>query len=151
MQFKPIKQKVCYNLFHAKFPSPDDRFCMKQIVEKRYVLFVYIYMSQYIYIYVIQNINLFSTIKTTGFNIQGYADDQQIYRYFKACDQVITLNNRIDNRFKTVQEWMYEYHLQLNPGKTKIMLFAPSAILKEITIHGVQLTKTICTRFVSTT
>ena len=49
--------------------------------------------------------------KKTGFNIQGYADDQQLYRCFESCDQVITLNNIIVNCFKTVQEWMYEYHL----------------------------------------
>ena len=46
---------------------------------------------------------------------------------------------------------MSEYHLQLNPGKTKIILFAPPTILKEISIHGVQLTSDICTRFISTT
>ena len=39
----------------------------------------------------------------------------------------------------------------MNPGKTKIIVFALSAILKEIKIHGEQLTKTKCTRFVSTT
>ena len=51
---------------------------------------------------------MYATIKTTGFSVQGYADDQQIYRCFKACDQVLTLNNKIINCFKTIKEWMSE-------------------------------------------
>ena len=83
--------------------------------------------------------------------MQGYADDQQIYRCFKACDKVLTQNKKIINCFETIKEWMSEYYLQLNPGKTKIILVAPPKILKEISIHGVQLTSDICTRFISTT
>ena len=94
---------------------------------------------------------MYATVKSTGFCIQGYADDQQIYKCFKSCDQVLTLNIKLVNCFKTVQEWMFGYHLQLNPGKTKIIVFAPSKILKEISIHGVQLTNVICCRFISTT
>ena len=95
--------------------------------------------------------SLYATVKATGFCIQGYADDQQIYKCFKTCDQALTLNIKLVNCFQTVQEWMFGYHLQLNPGKTKIIIFAPSKILKEISIHGVQLTNAICTRFISTT
>ena len=55
------------------------------------------------------------------------------------------------NCFKTIHERMSESQLQLNPGKTKIILFAPSKIMNEISIHGVQLTSSICTRLISKT
>ena len=45
---------------------------------------------------------------------------------------------------------MIEYCLQLNPGKTQIMVFAPPRVLNEITINGVFLPGNICVRFVST-
>ena len=46
---------------------------------------------------------------------------------------------------------MVEYCLQLNPGKTQILLVAPVRILKQISIRGVQLSNGTCVRFISTT
>ena len=94
--------------------------------------------------------SLYSAVKRTGFSIQGYADDQQIYQSFKSCDQVNTLCTKVVNCFKTVQEWMLDFHLQLNAGKTKIILLAPPRVLGEISIHGIHLTNSVCVRFVST-
>ena len=49
---------------------------------------------------------------------QGYADDHQVYKTFKPCDQVNVLGIQIVNCARTIQHWMVEYCLQLNPGKT---------------------------------
>ena len=94
--------------------------------------------------------SLYSTIKRTGFCVQGYADDQQIYKSFKPCDQVKILCMDVINCFKTIKNWMLDFHLQLNTGKTKIAVLAPPKVLNEIKIHGVYLTESACIRFVST-
>ena len=82
--------------------------------------------------------SLYSKILRTGFSVQGYADGQQVYKTFKSCDQVDILCMKAVN-----------FHLQLNPGKTKIIVFAPPKILNEISIHCIHLTNTVCVRFVS--
>ena len=43
-----------------------------------------------------------------------------------------------------------DYCLQLNPGKTEIMVLGPSHILKQISIHGTRLPNGTCIRFAST-
>lgn len=93
--------------------------------------------------------SLYSTIKRTGFQAMGYADDQHIYRSFKPCEQALAVNVRVINCFLDIQKWMEDYMLQLNPSKTKIMVLGHQNILKEIKIHGVQLTRLNCIRFVS--
>ena len=94
--------------------------------------------------------SLYNVIKSTGFSVQGYSDDQQVYKTFKACEQAVFLNSCISECFKTIQDWMIKYCLQLNPGKTQIMIFAPPNVLKAISIKGVFLPGGICVRFTST-
>ena len=46
---------------------------------------------------------------------------------------------------------MVEYHLQLNPGKTQILVIASPHVLNKISLGDVQLSNDKCIRFVSTT
>ena len=91
---------------------------------------------------------MYDAIKKTGFNAMGYADDQQVYKSFKPCDQAFAINIRVMNCFQDIQNWMHNFKLQLNPDKTKIIVFGHQNILKDIKIHGVQLTISNCIRFV---
>ena len=83
--------------------------------------------------------SLYLTVKKAGFNIHGYADDQQVYKSFKPCEVVDILNIQIINCFKIIETWMVDFCLHLNPGKTQILLVAPKNILKEINVQGVLL------------
>ena len=94
--------------------------------------------------------SLYGVIKNSSFNVQGYADDQQVYKNFKPCEQALMLNTSVSECFKTIKSWMTEYCLQLNPGKTQIMVLGPPNVLKHISIKGVFLPGNICIRFAST-
>lgn len=94
--------------------------------------------------------SIYGVLKNTGFRIQGYADDHQVYKNFKPCEQAMVLSMQIIDCFKLIHAWMINFSLQLNPGKTQIMVVAPPSVLKEITIHGVMLPGGICVRFKST-
>ena len=95
--------------------------------------------------------SLYNMIKKCGFNVQGYADDHQVYKSFPPKKQAIILVAELKECFQNIQKWMSNYYLQLNPGKTQIMVLGTSRILKLIEIHGIHLTENICIRFVSTT
>ena len=94
--------------------------------------------------------SLYGTIKKQGFNVQGYADDHQVYKTFKPIQQSTVLTVALQNCFSTIQHWMCEYCLQLNPGKTQLIVFGAPNVLKNIHIHGTYLTPGVCVRFVST-
>ena len=74
-----------------------------------------------------------------------------MYRTFRPCDQINVLNVQLVNCFRSIHLWMAEYCLQLNPGKTQILLIAPTNILEQLSIRGAQLSNGTCIRFVSTT
>ena len=93
--------------------------------------------------------SLYKTIEKFGFQVQGYADDHQIYKSFKACDHVDVLTIQIINCFKTIQQWMVHFCLQLNPGKTQLIVVGPPQVLNQLHIGGVILSTDICVRFVS--
>jgi len=95
--------------------------------------------------------SLYLTVKAAGFNIHGYADDQQVYKSFKPYDIVDILNIQIINCFKIIETWMIDYCLHLNPGKTQILLVAPKNILKEINIQGILFHDNTCIRFINST
>ena len=88
--------------------------------------------------------SLYRTIEKSGFNVQGYADDHQVYKTFKPCDQVNVLGIQIVNCARTIQHWMVEYCLQLNPGKTQILIIASPQVLNQLSIGGVQLSNDTC-------
>ena len=75
------------------------------------------------------------------FAIHGFADDHQIYKNFSSPDQYMNLIKDIPDCLDQIKSWMDNHYLQLNPGKTEIIIFGTSKLLSEIKIHGV------CVRF----
>jgi hypothetical protein len=69
----------------------------------------------------------------------------------KLIEQINVLNVQLVNCFRNIQNWKVEYYLQLNPGKTQILLVAPVSFLNQISIRGVQLSNGTCVRFISST
>ena len=95
--------------------------------------------------------SLYLTVKKAGFNIHGYADDQQVYKSFKPSEVVDVFNIQIVNCFKIIETWMVDFCLHLNPGKTQILLVAPKNILKEINVQGILFHDNTCIRFINST
>jgi len=93
--------------------------------------------------------SLYSTVTKYGFLIQGYADDQQVYKSFPPCKQVEILTMKIRDCILLIQQWMTDFYLQLNPDKTQIMVLGPQRVLSKISLHGIQLTNDVCIRFTS--
>ena len=93
--------------------------------------------------------SLYGAIRKCGFQAQGYADDQQVYKCFKPCDEAKILNIQITNCFKVIHDWMTDYCLQLNPSKTQAIIVAPSSVLNQLNIGGIILPGNVCVRFKS--
>ena len=91
--------------------------------------------------------SLYGTIERAGFNVEGYADDHQVYVSFLPAGQSHALTSALQNCFSIIQQWMHKYCLQLNPGKTQLMVIGPPNILRNVQIHGAILTSGICIRF----
>ena len=89
------------------------------------------------------------TIHSIGHSVEGYADDQQIWKEFSTMFQVSALGKNIDMCFSVISSWMNKYFLKLNSDKTKIMVVAPQSVQKDVTIHG-SFINDKCIRFVST-
>ncbi|MCP4493380.1 MAG: hypothetical protein GY820_39650, partial [Gammaproteobacteria bacterium] len=49
--------------------------------------------------------SLYSSIKRFGFSAQGYADDQQIYKTFRAGQQVEILSVQLQDCFRLIEQW----------------------------------------------
>lgn len=95
--------------------------------------------------------SLYNTVKKHGFSIQGYADDQQVYKSFPPNQQIEILAIKIRQCIMLIQKWMTDFCLQLNPSKTQIMVLGPQRILNKISLHGIQLTDSVCVRFTCST
>ena len=93
--------------------------------------------------------SIYNTVKKTGFNIMGYADDHQVYKSFDVMQQSRVLEVQLAHCFLEIQNWMVLYFLQMNAPKTKIIVFGPPNVLSKIIIHGTFL-EDVCVRFVST-
>ena len=91
--------------------------------------------------------SLYRYVAPTEFEIEGFADDHQLYKPFLITMQRKALGDDINNCLQHLALWMNEYCLKLNQTKTKILLIAPPSVQKEILIHGVFLEGT-CIRFV---
>lgn len=52
--------------------------------------------------------------------------------------------------FNNITRWMMQHYLQLNPGKTEIIVFGSSSSLSKLEINGVFIATDICVRLVST-
>ena len=70
------------------------------------------------------------TIHSIGHSVEGYADDQQIWKEFSTMFQVSALGKNIDMCFSVISSWMDKYFLKLNSDKTKIMVVAPPICAK---------------------
>jgi len=90
---------------------------------------------------------LYKYIEPTGFDIDGYADDNQLLKRFLPVQQGYALADSIQHCLNCILQWMNEYFLRLNQEKTKILVIAPPSIRKQIKIGGVFLRNT-CVRFV---
>ena len=90
---------------------------------------------------------IFEHVEPSSFEIEGYVDDHQLIKQFLPLLQGYALGESIVKCLNAVHVWMNEYFLRLNPDKTKILVVAPPAILKEIMIGGVLLNQS-CIRFV---
>ena len=70
------------------------------------------------------------------FNVEGFADDHQLFKHFVPMFQTQVLGSDVNNCLKAVSEWMSTFFLKLNKSKTKILVLAPPSVLSEIEIHG---------------
>ena len=57
---------------------------------------------------------------------------------------------RLPEVFQEIERWMAEHYLQLNPGKTEIIVFGSAKTLSKLNIHGCFINPEICVRFKST-
>lgn len=91
--------------------------------------------------------SIYATVQNLKFSIHGYADDHQIYKSFNPDDQYSILVNDIPQCFYQIEKWMAAHFLQLNPGKTEIIIFGSPKVLSHISIHGSFLMHSTCLRF----
>ena len=91
--------------------------------------------------------SLYKYVESTGFDIEGFADDHQLVKQFVLALQPTALGDDICNCLNTISIWMKEHFLCLNDNKTKILVIAPPAIKEQILINGVNLENS-CIRFV---
>ena len=92
--------------------------------------------------------SLYSTVLTRKLNIHGFADGHQVYKAFKAEQEYQTLIRDVPECFQAISSWMTSHYLQLNPGKTELIVFGASATLSKLKINGVFLSSDICIRLV---
>lgn len=86
-------------------------------------------------------------IEPTKFDIDGFADDNQLMKRFLPVLQSYALADSIQYCLNCIFQWMNEHFLRLNQDKTKIMVVAPPSLSKEIRIRGMFMNDT-CIRFV---
>ena len=94
--------------------------------------------------------SLYKTVINKKFYIQGFADDHQIYKPFYDRKEYNIMINELPECFDEINKWMATHYLQLNPGKTEIIVFGSATILSKLQIHGAFITPSTCIRFVST-
>ena len=92
--------------------------------------------------------SLYSTVKSTKFNIHGFADDHQVYRSFNSDMEYQTMTIDLPKCFAEIDYWMKDHYLQLNPGKTEIVVFGSQATLAKLQLNGVFIYPSICVRLV---
>ena len=61
----------------------------------------------------------------TSFDVQGYADDHQLYSSFSMNNQRFMLGDNILDALNMVKYWMDNFYLKLNEDKTNIIVFYP--------------------------
>ena len=94
--------------------------------------------------------SIYKTVLDCNFLVQGFADDHQIYRSFNHQEEFQILVRDLPACFLQIEKWMASHYLQLNSGKTEIIVFAKNNVLSKIDIHGTFIKPSTCIRFVST-
>ena len=90
--------------------------------------------------------SLYSHVHKMKFAIQGYADDHQVYKSFKTLDEYTVFIHEVPKCFKQIRKWMNDHFLQLNPGKTEIIVFGSPQLLTQLSMKGIFLDSDICVR-----
>jgi len=90
--------------------------------------------------------SLYSTAHELNFSIQGYADDHQLYKSFKPNEEPTVLMNDVPKCFQEIDDWMKKHYLQLNAGKTEILVFGTPPVLQQLSIGGVFVNSETCVR-----
>jgi len=93
--------------------------------------------------------SLYATVHSQSFNIHGFADDHQIYKAFQSAIEHQIMTEKIPQCFAEITKWMKSHYLQLNPGKTEIMVFGNQKTLSKLQIKGVFISPGVCIRLVS--
>ena len=75
--------------------------------------------------------SLYNSVLNLKFTVHGYADDHQIYKSFTCANEYSMLMNELPECFNQISEWMSSHYLQLNPGKTELIVFGSPAVLSE--------------------
>ena len=65
---------------------------------------------------------LYPYIETLNFEIEGFADDHQLFKSFLPLFQSEVLGHGINECLQAVENWMNEFFLKLNKTKTKILV-----------------------------
>lgn len=94
--------------------------------------------------------SIYKTIKNKQFLVHGFADDHQVYKSFIKEQEYQVLVKDLPSCFAQIENWMASHYLQLNAGKTEIIVFAKPSLLSDLKIHGTFITPSTCVRFVST-
>ena len=94
--------------------------------------------------------SIYSTVEAKSFSVHGFADDHQIYKSFSAAKEYQVLVEELPACFQSIEQWMSEHYLQLNPGKTEIIVFGSKSVLSKLELQGVFITSSICVKLVPT-
>ena len=92
--------------------------------------------------------SLYGTVKSANFNIHGFADDHQVYKTFKNDTEYQIMTEDLPKCFIDIDIWMKKHYLQLNPGKTEIIVFGNQQLLSKLQINGVFISPSVCIRLV---
>ena len=90
----------------------------------------------------------YPVVDSCGFNLDGFADDHQLFKHFSPIFQSYVLNQSISKCLESVQQWMAAYFLKLNQTKTKILVMGSPSVLQSVRIRGIFVEGT-CIRLVS--
>ena len=93
--------------------------------------------------------SLYNTAHAMQFTIHGFADDHQVYKSFHHQQQHTIMAIEVPACFEIINNWMTSHYLQLNPGKTEIIIFGSPSTLEKVEIKGVFLEHGICIRTIS--
>ena len=78
----------------------------------------------------------YPVVHGTSFEIDGFADDHQVFKMFFPIFQSTVLTTSISQCLLSISNWMNTYFLKLNKAKTKIVVLASPSVVSSIKIHG---------------